>query len=132
MAGLHRQPDHTKGDANTIGGYAAVHERPAAFEGPDGMSYSVELLTDETGDPARPYGGYLFFVRWRRFGEPGVDGHLESAFLRYGATPDEALDAVRALPLQEVRALLHEMVAERAGGGAPRRKWWDAMRDPRE
>jgi hypothetical protein len=32
-----RQPDHSKGDASTIGGYAAVHDRPAAFEGSDGF-----------------------------------------------------------------------------------------------
>lgn len=128
MAGLHRPADHSKGDANTIGGYAAVHARPAAFEGPDGMSYSVEILSDDTGDPARPHGGYLFFVRWRRVGEPGVEGHLESPFLGYGATPEEAVAAVGAMPLQEVRALLHTLVRER-GGGEPRRKWWDAMRD---
>ena len=28
---------------STIGGYAAVHGRPAAFEGSDGFSYSVEI-----------------------------------------------------------------------------------------
>ena len=36
----HRQPDHSRGDANTLGGYAAVHDRPAAFEGADGFSYT--------------------------------------------------------------------------------------------
>ena len=40
--------DHSLGDANTIGGYMAVHARPAAFEGKDGVSYSVEILADET------------------------------------------------------------------------------------
>ena len=29
--------DHSRGDANTIGGYIAVHSRPAAFEGSDGV-----------------------------------------------------------------------------------------------
>ena len=36
-----RQPDHSKGDANTLGGYIAVHDRPAAFEGADGFSYTA-------------------------------------------------------------------------------------------
>ena len=38
MPGKHLPPDHDLGDANTIGGYMAVHARPAAFEGRDGMS----------------------------------------------------------------------------------------------
>ena len=41
-----RQPDFSKGDPNTLGGYTAVHDRPAAFEGSDGFSYSVEVLAD--------------------------------------------------------------------------------------
>jgi hypothetical protein len=32
------------------------------------------------------------------------------------------------LSLGQVRAALHELIAERAGG-APARRWWDAMRD---
>ena len=39
-------PDHSKGDESTLGGYMAVHARPAAFEGSDGMSYSVEILAE--------------------------------------------------------------------------------------
>ena len=58
-------PRSLAGDANTIGGYAAVHARPAAFEGTDGMSYSVEIVVDETEIAGRPYGAYLLFVRWR-------------------------------------------------------------------
>ena len=43
MSGQWLQPDHSLGDANTIGGYMRVHARPAAFEGPDGLSYSVAI-----------------------------------------------------------------------------------------
>jgi hypothetical protein len=42
----YRPPDHSKGDESTIGGYMAVHDRPAAFEGSDGFSYSVEIMVD--------------------------------------------------------------------------------------
>jgi len=66
MSGRFLPPDHSRGDANTIGGYAAVHSRPAAFEGSDGMSYSVEIVVDETEIVGRPFGAYLLFMRWRR------------------------------------------------------------------
>ena len=65
--------DHSKGDANTVGGYTAVHARPPAFESKDGTSYSVEVMTDSTGEPAQPWAGYLMFVRWRP-GDPVATG----------------------------------------------------------
>ena len=76
--GRHLPPDYSKGDESTLGGYMAVHARPAAFEGSDGFSYSVDIMADETGERDRPWGAYLLFVRWRRIGEQGVSGHLES------------------------------------------------------
>ena len=69
MPGQHLPPDHSKGDDTTVGGYAAVHARPAALEGRDGMSYSIEILADATGDPERPMGAFLLFVQWTRIGE---------------------------------------------------------------
>jgi hypothetical protein len=78
MPGQHLPADHGRGDANTIGGYAAVHGRPAAFVGTDGLSYSVEIVTSPTGDPERPWGAYLLFVRWSRIGASSPSGHLET------------------------------------------------------
>jgi hypothetical protein len=127
MHGRHLPPDHSKGDANTLGGYMAVHDRPAAFAGADGFSYSAEILSDETGDAKRPFGAYLLFVRWARIGSASPAGHLESEFLTYGATPEEAARDAGALSLTAVKQLLDKLVAE-ASGGAPRRRWWDAMR----
>ena len=90
MPGQHLPADHGRGDANTIGGYAAVHGRPAAFEGTDGLSYSVEIVTSATGDPERPWGAYLLFVRWSRI----VSNILPTAdFLRQTLN-----DTSRALP----------------------------------
>ena len=129
MTGKHLPPDHSRGDANTIGGYMAVHARPAAFEGPDGLSYSVELMADATGDAARPWGGYILFMRWARLGEQRVEGHLESEFLVHGATESEARAAVGALALGEVRAVLWDLVRSRQAATHPERKWWDVMRD---
>jgi len=125
----HIPADHSKGDANTVGGYAAVHARPAAFEGSDGLSYSVELATDETGEPERPYGGYLLFLRWRRMGAQGVDGHLETDFLAYGRTADEARAGVARMPLRDVRDALEALIRERRDRSAPARRWWDVMRE---
>ncbi len=119
-------PDHGRGDESTIGGYMAVHARPAAFEGPDGMSYSVEIETDDTGDRDAPVGAYLLFVRWGR-GEPKISGHIETDFLARAATADEARARVGALPLGEVKRMLDALVRERSPG--PSRPWWDAMRD---
>ncbi len=121
-----RQPDFSKGDPNTLGGYMAVHERPAAFEGSDGFSYSVEILADEDHTAAERWGAYLFFVKWARIGATSPEGHLESDVLERGATEDDARARLGAWPLAEVRQVLGELIA-RASGGASRRKWWDAM-----
>ena len=130
--GQFKQPDFSRGDPNTIGGYAAAHDRPAAFEGSDGFSYSVELMALEDGGSGRePWGAFVFFVRWARIGASSPEGHLESDVLARGATQEEALQRLGALPLNEIKRVLDALIA-RAPGGAPRRKWWDAMRDPDE
>ena len=128
MPGQHLPADHSRGDANTIGGYAAVHGRPAAFEGSDGLSYSVEIATAPTGDTGRPWGAYLLFVQWSRIGATSPTGHLESDFLAESDSEDDARALVGALSLSQVRGVLHDLIAERAGG-TPSRRWWDAMRD---
>jgi hypothetical protein len=116
--------DHSRGDANTIGGYMAVHSRPAAFEGHDGVSYSVEIVSDETGEAARPYAVYLLFVRWRA-GDPVASGHLETDYLEYGQSEADAVAKVGAMKLNEVRAALDALIADPASAARP---WWEAMR----
>ncbi|MBA3342775.1 MAG: hypothetical protein H0T48_13190 [Gemmatimonadaceae bacterium] len=117
--------DHAKGDANTVGGYAAVHSRPPAFEGSDGASYSVEVMTDATGDAAKPYGGFLLFVKWAA-GDPVAAGHVETGYLKFGATEDKARVAVGAMTLNEARGELDRAIAGRSDPGRP---WWEVMRD---
>ena len=128
MAGRHLPADHSKGDANTIGGYMAVHDRPAAFEGADGLSYSVEICVDATGEAARPWGAYFLFLRWRRMGASGIEGHVETDYLAHGSTEAEARSCLGMLRLNEVKLLLEAALRAREGG-ANRRRWWDAMRD---
>lgn len=101
--------DHTLGDANTIGGYKAVHARPAAFEGKDGASYSVEIIADEIGEPGKKFAAYLLFVRWRS-GDPVASGHLETDYLQYCATEADAIAKVGAMKLSEVRTVLDRLI----------------------
>lgn len=128
MPGQHLPADHSRGDANTIGGYAAVHGRPAAFQGPDGLSYSVEIVTAPTGNLEPSWGAYLLFVQWARIGAATPSGHLETDFLAEADTEADAHAVVASLSLSEVRAALYAAVAERAEGTS-RRRWWDVMRD---
>jgi hypothetical protein len=117
--------DHSRGDANTIGGYMAVHNRPAAFEGSDGASYSVEIVTDAVDGKHGAFGAYLLFVRWRAT-DPVATGHLETDFIAFGATEDEARARVGALPLNEVKSRLDDLIR---AGTAGTRPWWEAMRE---
>lgn len=116
--------DHSKGDPNTIGGYMAVHDRPAAFEGSDGASYSVEIVADSSGERNRPFAAYLLFVRWRQ-GDPVASGHLETEFIAYGNTEDEVRSLVGALSLNEVKSRLDALIKAKSADALP---WWDAMR----
>jgi hypothetical protein len=95
----------------------AVHDRPAAFEGSDGASYSVEIVTDLNDEKDRSFGAYLLFVRWRE-GDPVASGHLETDFLAFADT--------EAMLLNEVKSRLDELIKARRAELLP---WWDAMRE---
>jgi hypothetical protein len=117
--------DHSKGDANTVGGYTAAHARPPAFEGKDGTSYSVEVMTDTTGDSAKPFAGYLLFVRWGA-GDPVATGHVETDFLVYGSSEEEAREKMGAMLLNDAVAELNRGIEKRDSAGRP---WYEAMHD---
>ena len=126
--GQFRQPDFSQGDPNTLGGYVAVHERPAAFEGSDGFSYSVEILTDRDDTADAQWGAYLLFVRWARIGASAPEGHLESDVIASGASQEDAIARAGSMALNDVKRLLDRLITQREGG-SPKRKWWDAMAD---
>jgi hypothetical protein len=127
VSGQHLPADHSLGDANTIGGYALVHGRPAAFEGSDGFSYSVELSVDQVNDAGTQWAAFLLFLRWRRIGASGVEGHLETDYLVRSATQSAARDALGALTLQQVREILEARIADAAPKSA--RRWFDVLHD---
>lgn len=125
--GQHLPPEYEKGDETTVGGYAAVHSRPAALEGRDGMSYSLDVLSDSTGESTRPFGAYLIFVQWSRVGAQKAEGHLETDFLTWGGSPDEAARALGAMSLAAAQRALDTLISMRDGGST--RRWWDVMRE---
>lgn len=115
-----RPADHSKGDANTIGGYASVHDRPAAFEGRDGFSYSVELMVEPT-DRDGEWGGFFLFVRWARLGAQTPEGHLETDYLVRERTRDQAHRRLGMFALQDVHRWLDELIGARDERGTARR-----------
>jgi len=124
----YRPPDHSKGDESTIGGYMAVHDRPAAFEGSDGFSYSVEIIAEQTDSPTEPWQAFFLFVKWARLGAQSPEGHLETDYLASAPTEAEARTRLGERSLGDVKVILDQLIAERRGNAAGRR-WWDAMRD---
>jgi hypothetical protein len=109
VIGQHLPPDYARGDESTVGGYAAVHSRPAAFAGTDGTSYSVDILADVTGDGEHPWAAYLFFVRWSA-GAPALEGHLESDYVARGTSEADARAAAGRLSLREAKRVLDALI----------------------
>lgn len=90
-----------------------MHERPPAFTGADGAAYSAEVYVDETPDNSGRYGGAVLFVRWSNAGERPV-GHLETPYLSYGVTPEEAAEQVGSLTLMQVKEWLDRAISEQS------------------
>lgn len=98
----------------TLGGYMAQHGRAAAFGGSDGHAYSVGLYVDDDPDPRGRYGAALLFVRWDAAGAAPA-GHVETDYLAWGRTPEEAEERLKGLSLFDVKAALDEAIARAPG-----------------
>lgn len=101
-------------DDSTLAGYFDVHDRPPAYEGPDGHPYTVSLEVEKTPNLRAPFVGYLVFPRWAATGV-GIVGHVETPTLVESSTSEEALERLGALTLIEVQRLLGEAVERRHG-----------------
>jgi hypothetical protein len=97
----------------TFAGYVETHDRVPAFEGSDGQPYTVDLDTEETDDPDRPWAAFLVFVRWAATGA-GIMGHVTSDDVAWGESEDEARTAALALSLYELKAELDRAIARHA------------------
>ena len=93
----------------TFAGYVATHDRVPAFEGADGQPYTVDIDTEETGDPARPWAGFLVFVRWASTGA-GIMGHVVSEDVVHGTSEHEARERALDLTLYELKSELDRAI----------------------
>lgn len=98
----------------TLGGYMRKHERAAAFTGSDGQAYSVALYPAAEPEPDGRWGAALLFIRWNAAGDAPA-GHVETDFLAFGATAEEAAARLEALSLFDVKAALDEAIARQPG-----------------
>ena len=96
----------------TLGGYIAKHDRPPAFEGVDGQPYTVDIETEATNDPNRPFAAFFVFLRWAETGA-GIMGHVESADVAFGMSEEDAKGAALDLTLYEVKSELDEAIRRR-------------------
>jgi hypothetical protein len=99
-------------DDSTFGGYLVRHDRPPAFEGRDGRSYSVGVLVDEAPDGPARFGAAFLFVRWSDGGDQPA-GHVETPWLAFGDTEREAERALHAMSLFDVKAELDKAITAR-------------------
>ena len=107
----------------------AVHDRPAAFEGSDGFSYSVEILAQqEPADPERAFAwaAFFLFVKWARIGAQSPEGHLESDYVAHGDSEAAAIANAGKLSLSETKKILDALI-DRESGGRPPRRWLDQL-----
>lgn len=96
----------------TFAGYVETHDRVPAYEGSDGQPYTVDIDTEETGDPDRPWAAFLVFVRWAATGA-GIMGHVTSENVAYGKEEYEAREAALDLTLYELKSALDRAIALR-------------------
>ena len=100
---------------STLAGYLEVHDRPPAYDGPDGHPYTVSIEVERTSNLRTPYAGYLVFPRWAETGV-GIVGHVETPTLVECASEREAMDRLGALTLLEAQHLLVEAIERRLRG----------------
>ena len=98
----------------TLGGYMRKHDRAAAFGGSDGFAYSVGIYLAEEPDARGLFGAALLFVRWSPGGDRPV-GHVETDWLAWGKTAEEAEARIKVLSLFDVKAALDEAISRAPG-----------------
>jgi hypothetical protein len=96
----------------TLGGYLAIHQRPPAFEGSDGNAYSAEVYVDNDQCDDGRYGAAILFVRWSGAGDR-PEGHIETEYLAFGGTAEEAGAALQRMTLYELKEHLDRLIEKR-------------------
>ena len=101
-------------DDGTYGGYVARHERPPAFTGSDGKAYSAALLVNDEPDATGRFGGAFLFVCWSEGGDLPT-GHVETDYLVFAVSREEAERRLGDMSLLQVKAELDRAIAARVG-----------------
>ncbi len=96
----------------TLGGYLAVHHRPPAFAGSDGNAYSAEAYVDDEPCEDGRYGAAILFVRWSLTGDR-PEGHVETEYLAFGDTSEEAGASLKELTLHQLKDHLDRLIDSR-------------------
>ena len=102
----------TGADEGTLSGYTAIHGRAPAFEGGDGMPYTVAIESEAAEDAEGIWVAYLVFVRWAA-DSTAIMGHVETDDLARAGSEKEAREALGRMTLTEAKQLLDRLVAER-------------------
>jgi hypothetical protein len=102
----------------TLGGYIELHDRVPAFEGGDGMPYTVDVDVVPADGDGRRFAAFLIFIRWAATGA-GIMDHVESGDVAWGDDEESARQAAYDLSLYEVRAELDAAIARRRANSEP-------------
>jgi hypothetical protein len=97
----------------TFAGYVETHDRVPAFQGSDGLPYTVDVDTERTDDADRPWAAFLVFVRWAATGA-GIMGHVLSDDVAWGRTEEEARLGALDLTMYELKNELDGAIERRA------------------
>ena len=103
----------SRADDGTLAGYFRKHDRPPAFEGPDGHPYTVSIEVEKVPDLRNPYEGYLVFPRWAQNGL-GIVGHVETPTLWRGRSREEVHWAAGESSLPDVQSHLNAAIQRKA------------------
>jgi|TARA_B110000438_G_scaffold300526_1_gene353127 hypothetical protein len=107
---MQKETNSEKFQDTTLGSYIEVHQRPPAFEGSDGLPYTVSIEIETVTDLLCPYVAYLVFPQWASTGL-GIIGHLQTKVLFRGKTREQVELLISSLELSAVKALLEGAIA---------------------
>ncbi|MEO2157905.1 MAG: hypothetical protein ABGX31_01060 [bacterium] len=107
---MQKGKNREKSQDTTLGSYIKIHQRPPAFEGSDGLPYTVSTEIETVTDLLRPYVAYLVFPQWASTGL-GIIGHLQTRMLFRETTREQAELSISSLELSTVKTLLEEAIA---------------------
>ena len=99
-------------DEATVAGYFAIHGRSPAFEGTDGLPYTVAIESEAAEGDDCAWVAYFVFLRWAE-NSTAIMGHLESEDLARGPSEATARESLGRMTLLEAKAVLDRLIDKR-------------------